>query len=459
MLAQDLFQHPDAAVHGARAVGEGRHRQDARHREDAAAVAVGERHLAHRGPGRAQPVDRRERLVEERIVAGDEVLQAAVLAQDAVEEQARLVDHRGAQGRGHLRELGGVEGLAGELVEAEPLRAEAVEEGAGARVGEQAAGLGGEHRRIAQGPGVGQGRQLRVGRGRPQQVGQPRGQLVVAERDDVGSRARAGVRRDEEELRGHQDGLEHQAQRLGIGPPAGRGEGEDFHQDVDLGVGRRPAIGAAGERPGGLARGLRLVLRVGRRGAEVFLQDGGRRPGQHLVGDVEVFLDQERRDGVRIAGAENLLGQLGGDVRVDAEEIVQGVAVLGAAQAADDELAGILGAEILQARDPVDEELPFLVGRLLFLGLGRHVVRLDVADRLLPQGPERRGGGALHRVLERHAAFLLLLAVAADAIGVEERGDLVLEGFQGRGARRREFGVRIGVRPGRRRPRQDDERE
>ena len=76
------------------------------------------------------PIDRRQGAVEERVVAVDEGRQAAILAQDALEEQARFIVHRRAQLAGHLREFSRVKGLAGELVQAEPLRTEPIEQGA-----------------------------------------------------------------------------------------------------------------------------------------------------------------------------------------------------------------------------------------------------------------------------------------------------------------------------------------
>ncbi len=130
LLSEDLFQHPDAAFDGTGAIGEGGGGEDAGHGEDAAAIGVVELHLAHLGTGDLgfHAVDGGEGVVEEGVVAVDEGGNAAVVADDAVEEKAGFVIHRGAQFAGHLGELGGVEGLGLDAVNTQPLGTESVEE-------------------------------------------------------------------------------------------------------------------------------------------------------------------------------------------------------------------------------------------------------------------------------------------------------------------------------------------
>jgi hypothetical protein len=139
-----------------------------------------------------QAIDRCQCLVDKRIVALDEGREAPVLAEDALEEQARLVDHRRSESGRHLGKLRSVEGLAGQLVETEPLGAEAIEERPRPRIGNEPAGLRGQHLRIVKRPPVRDRRKLRVGHRRPQQVGQARRELMVAETDVALAASRSG---------------------------------------------------------------------------------------------------------------------------------------------------------------------------------------------------------------------------------------------------------------------------
>jgi hypothetical protein len=181
------------------------------------------------------------------------------------------------------------------------------------------------------------------------------------------------------------------AHRVGMGPAALDGERMDAHQDIDLGLGRRTAIGAAGERLGGLPR---LSLKE-------LLGD----PGQHIVPDQEDPFEEHRRDRVGVAGARDFVGQISHDRRVDAEEVAQGVAELDLGHAVNNELAGILGAQDLHARDPVGEHLPFLVGGLFLPPAACHAP--GRGQRILPEDAEAQDGEVFRARTSRRPLALL----------------------------------------------------
>ena len=95
---QQVLEDPLAAQHrrGPRRVG--RDRQDAGLREHAAARRAGQVHAAELRPGHAgNAVVLRQPLVEERVLAVEEIEDAAVFADDVLEEELRLAAHREAQ--------------------------------------------------------------------------------------------------------------------------------------------------------------------------------------------------------------------------------------------------------------------------------------------------------------------------------------------------------------------------
>ena len=139
--AEDLFEDPLAALHGGRAVGVGRRRQDARLGEDAAAFALGQGHPDEiAGTARfdvADPIQFGEGAVEVGEVRVDDVEDAAILAHDLGQEQFRLPHHRSAQGVIELREHLRVGRHQGQAARLQPLQAEAGHQVLGALVLEQ----------------------------------------------------------------------------------------------------------------------------------------------------------------------------------------------------------------------------------------------------------------------------------------------------------------------------------
>ena len=89
--AQHVFEHPLAALHGRRAVRRRRHRQDAAVAEQPAAFASRELDAAKAAAADVRDaVVPREALVDERVVGGEQIDDARVLAQHAREQQLGL---------------------------------------------------------------------------------------------------------------------------------------------------------------------------------------------------------------------------------------------------------------------------------------------------------------------------------------------------------------------------------
>ena len=133
---QQLFQDPPAAQHRTGAVGERRDRQDARVPEYAAAGGVIQLHAPHlRSLDAVDLVVGRQPLIDERVVGVDHLQDAAVFANDGVEEEDGLLAHRRRQLVVEFRERPGVrpDGVA-KRPGSEPLGGEPIRQAAGTRV-------------------------------------------------------------------------------------------------------------------------------------------------------------------------------------------------------------------------------------------------------------------------------------------------------------------------------------
>ena len=131
-------------------------------------------------------------LVEERVVGRQQVEHAAVLAQDARDEQLVSLRNawRSASSNGRMTRIR-LDGL--EVSQVEPLAGEVRHQRFGARIVEHAPHLLLEHRRVLQPALLGQVEQLLVRNAAPQEERQPRRELDVA---DAVRAARLGGRRD-----------------------------------------------------------------------------------------------------------------------------------------------------------------------------------------------------------------------------------------------------------------------
>ena len=120
----------------------------------------------------------RQALVEERIASVDEVEDAAIVADDGLDEELGLAPHRQPEVVLELRELVAVAREGFERAELQPLAAEVLGERTRLRIAQHPADLEREDLRVAQRPGVGGPPQLGVRHARPEEVRQARRQLV-----------------------------------------------------------------------------------------------------------------------------------------------------------------------------------------------------------------------------------------------------------------------------------------
>ena len=208
--------------------------------QPAAGIALGQRHLAHLLTRDArQAVVLGEAPVHEREVGRDQVVDAVVLVDELAQEELGLAGHRLPEPVVPLGVEPGVGGGRPQLVEAERLPREVVDEALGLRVVEHPVDVPGEDRGVRQPPRPRRVEQPLVGHAAPQEVGQPRRQREVVE----GARVADLV----EERRRAENGPQRHADRLEERPSLGeQGLGE---AGVGLELARRegPAEGARRE--------------------------------------------------------------------------------------------------------------------------------------------------------------------------------------------------------------------
>ena len=272
--------------------------------------------------------------------------------------------------------------------------------------------------------------------------------MIIVQRHDRAARRNLRRRRDKQELRRNEHRFEHQAEGRGVGEMVVAPEIENAHEHIELRLRGRAAIGVAGERAGHRAR-RRAGIRAGRRGftEEPLLQRSRRRVGGRHdaihdgIGDSEILLGLERRQRIQIALTEDFIRQSTGDCRVDAEEIVQRVAVFRLGQATDHKGTGVLRAEKLDLADPVEKRFSLGVGRLFRRVLRGHVVGLDVGEGLLPPLAEGRVAGGLECGFEVDPALGFPVAVTVQAIRADKGCDLIAKGFFRLGLQRGKFRV------------------
>ena len=265
--------------------------------------------------------------------------------------------------------------------------------------------------------------------------------MIIVERDDVARRiriescrrsCRRRAGRNEEKLRRHQDRLEHQAQRLGVRLPLVAGQREHARATR-----RSPLPMAAGGRRGGRATGRSSARPTGDRPRRPDRPPNrrcctavGGAPGGAMTRS-STSLATARYCSIR-SGERELVypapnTSSGKSCAICGSTPNRSCSVLPYSTLLKRRMTnrpGILGAQTLHPRNPVDDRLAFLLARLLLRLFRRHVVRLDLRGRPLPQRSERRRSGVLQRVLEGHPTLLLFSAMAACAVGRDERGNL-----------------------------------
>ena len=138
---QQHFHHPLAALHRRGAIGDRGQRQDAALAEQAAAIRR-QRHALERVAGDVRDVVvNRQPLVHERVVGGQQIEQAAILAHDRIEEELGLLLHRLGERVVVLRIQQVVREDLVEVLQAQPLRRKPRRQRFRSLVGEHAAHL------------------------------------------------------------------------------------------------------------------------------------------------------------------------------------------------------------------------------------------------------------------------------------------------------------------------------
>ena len=282
----------------------------------------------------------REAIVRVGVVREQELVRGDAAEDDVTEHERRLLLHGVAQrlveGGEELRVRHGV--VDEPCVE--PLAREVVDERAGLRVGEHARHLRGELRLVGELAGVGGGRERVVGHRAPQEVREAGRDLVARERVRR-ERGRGRVELDAiKEVGRHEHGLHRQA-HAGLPGVAVRARDHDGGGDERVGLGVRERA-----PPRATAEGAQHRARAGLAGALDVAGDDLRalrareRLGHERLGGGLVELQVHGRDGEDIgdvveAEAAVIGRELVGGRRRGAEEVADGVVVLGAVEAVE----------------------------------------------------------------------------------------------------------------------------
>src|SRR6185503_3095727 len=178
---EDVVEQPAAAQHRRRAVWVRRDGQDAALTEQSTPNAVGEGDAPEVAAIHVRdPVVASEPLVHERVVGGDQIHDAAILAQLRSNEQSRFLAERVAEVLVELRMRIDVWHDAGELADGQPLTREVVYERLRAAIGEHPAHLPFQRRTIAERALGGYGEELVIRNAAPEEEGQSRCEVELA---------------------------------------------------------------------------------------------------------------------------------------------------------------------------------------------------------------------------------------------------------------------------------------
>ena len=147
----------------------------------------------------------RQPFVDERVVGAQQIQHAAILAEDAVEEQLGFLPERLTEIVVEVRKQSHVRRDRREVAQVQPLRGEVVHERARPRVGEHPPRLPLEHGRLVEFAGNRHAQQLIVRNAAPEKERQPRRQLEIAHAIRcVGRHAGRIGFEPEDEMRAHQ---------------------------------------------------------------------------------------------------------------------------------------------------------------------------------------------------------------------------------------------------------------
>ena len=126
----------------------------------------------------------REALIQIGVIGGQQLDDAAIAAEHAIDEQTQLFLHEltRIEQTARLRELSAVGHDLVELLDVEPLEREVFDERLRALVGQHSFHLCGQNTRVSESRCFGQLEQLLIGQAAPQEERQPRRELEVAQR-------------------------------------------------------------------------------------------------------------------------------------------------------------------------------------------------------------------------------------------------------------------------------------
>ena len=218
-------------------------------------------------------VELRQPLIQERVVRVEEVENGAVLAQDVLEEQFRLLLHRHARVVGELRELDAVGHVRFEGPRLQPLPAEVLHQRTGPGVLEHPPHLGFQHLRLPQLPLVAQRGAAR----RPACCST--GSTTAASPVRAATELRRGLLDPEQEVRRDEHPLNRQAKPLLEGIAVLLHHRDQLDQLVDLLVGHRTPVGPPREVRHDLAgRSRRRAAPWPGSSPKTFLSDSGDGP-------------------------------------------------------------------------------------------------------------------------------------------------------------------------------------
>ena len=339
--------------------------------------------------------------VHEGVVGGEQVEEAPVLPNEAVEQQLGLAAHRIGELPVEVREPECVRLHLVHVLEPQPQRREPGGQRLRPRVGQHAPRLGLEHLRLRQRPRRGPRHQDLIGRGAPQEEGQPRGQghvrnAVVPPRLDGAGRPL----QPEEEVGAGQGRLKRGAD-AGLPVAVREARVVERHEIRQIGFGQRPAV-----RPGGQTRddflgAGALGVGRGRTATEDLPAAGGFRYAGNVVGTVDDEVPHVRQGGDAVPEVA--------DLGVDDRPLMRRQDVFDRPLELPDEHR----RDALGARPHDDRRFDF---QIYAVGIGgpqplvhrqqghRLAVDRDL-DLLVPDG--RSGQAAGRRVLERHPEDVL----------------------------------------------------
>ena len=245
----------------------------------------------------------RDAFVDERIIRGQQVEDAAIFTHQAVEEHLGFGDERITERAIEIRIRDCIRQHAFDVAEPQPLPRKALRERFRSRIGQHPGDLFLVDTGRAQSIGRRQRREFGIGRRSPDEIRQPRRQLRVAQAIRRPRTQRGGgALETEQELRARQDRLERAADRI-LEITFLAAVGVELHQRREVALADRRAKRLRRQPAHDLAGAHRIVRTRGRAAAEdLAAARGVGNPGDVVrTDDTEVLDVRQRRDAERHA--------------------------------------------------------------------------------------------------------------------------------------------------------------